>query len=95
MPVSYASALRLLRRVPVPAVRIPGVIGVDDFALRRRQSYATIIINAKTGERIEVLPGRDAATVEAWLRGHSGIEAVCRGGSATQHLLGDSGPAPG
>jgi transposase len=81
--VSYASALRLLRRVPVPAVQVPRVIGVDDFALRRRQSYATIIINAETGEQIEVLPGREAAALEAWLRGHPGIEAVCRDGSAT------------
>lgn len=38
MPVSYACALRLLRRVPLPVVRIPRVIGVDDFALRRRHS---------------------------------------------------------
>ena len=59
------------------------MIGVDDVALRRRHSYATIIINAETGERIEVLPGREAATLEAWLRGHPGIEAVCRDGSAT------------
>ncbi|WP_404818639.1 ISL3 family transposase [Streptomyces triticiradicis] len=59
------------------------MIGVDDFALRRRHSYATIIINAETGERIEVLPGREAATLEAWLRGHPGIEAVCRDGSTT------------
>ncbi|MGA5499316.1 ISL3 family transposase [Streptomyces cinereoruber] len=81
--ISYASALRLLRRVPSPVARIPRVIGVDDFALRRRHSYATIIINAETGQRIEVLPGREAATLEAWLRGHPGIEAVCRDGSAT------------
>lgn len=59
------------------------MIGVDDFALRRRQSYATIVINAETGERIEVLSGREAATLEAWLRGHPGIGAVCRDGSAT------------
>lgn len=80
MPVSHASALRLLRRMPVPTVRIPRVIGVDDFALRRRHSYATIIINAETGERIEALPGREAATLEAW---HPRTEAVYRDGSAT------------
>jgi transposase len=64
-------------------MRMPRVIGVDDFALRRRHNSATIIVNAETGERIEVLPGREAATLEAWLRGHPGIEAVCRDGSAT------------
>jgi hypothetical protein len=48
------------------------VIGVDDFALRRRHCYATIIIDAETGQRVAVLPGRDAATLESWLREHPG-----------------------
>ncbi|WUN51031.1 ISL3 family transposase [Streptomyces sp. NBC_00306] len=82
-PVSYATALRLLRRIPPPMVRVPRVIGVDDFALRRRHRYATIIIDAETGERVDVLPNREAATLEAWLRGKTGIEVVCRDGSAT------------
>lgn len=59
------------------------MIGVDGFALRRRHRYATIIINAETGERVEVLPDREAATLEAWLRGKKEIEVVCRDGSAT------------
>ncbi|WP_167752087.1 transposase [Streptomyces sp. H23] len=30
-----------------------------------------------------MLLGREAATLQAWLRGHPGNEAVCRDGSAT------------
>lgn len=82
-PLSYATALRLLRRIALPTVHSPRVIGVDDFALRRRHRYATIIIDAETGERVDVLPGREAATLEAWLRGKKGVEVVCRDGSAT------------
>ena len=83
VPLSRSTALRRLRRLPLPRLTIPRVIGVDDFALRRRQRYATIIIDAETGRRVAVLPGRDAATLESWLRAHPGVEVVCRDGSAT------------
>jgi hypothetical protein len=81
----------LLRHRPTPAAAHrpyrpcapPRVVGVDDFALRRRHRYATIIIDAETGERVDVLPDRQAAILEAWLRGKKGVEVVCRDGSAT------------
>ncbi|WP_408908440.1 transposase [Streptomyces albidoflavus] len=75
---------RTVRDVPVDGSWSgPGEDAVDDFALRRWQSYATIVINAETSERIEVLPRCEAASLGAWLRGHPGIEAACRDGSAT------------
>ncbi|MCW5953354.1 MAG: hypothetical protein KIT69_13960 [Propionibacteriaceae bacterium] len=35
-------------------------MGIDDFALGRSREYAIVLIDADTGQRIEVVPGRGA-----------------------------------
>lgn len=42
---------------------------------------ATILTDAQTGKRIDVLPGRGADALETWLRTHPGIQILCRDGS--------------
>ena len=81
VPLSRHTALRLLLRLALPEVAVPRVLGVDDFALRRGQVYATILIDAETGQRVDVLASRKADVLEAWLRGHPGVQVVCRDGS--------------
>jgi DNA-binding Xre family transcriptional regulator len=81
IPLSRHTALRILLRLPLPEVAVPRVLGVDDFALRRGQVYATILIDAQTGQRVDVLASRKADVLEGWLRSHPGVEVVCRDGS--------------
>jgi hypothetical protein len=81
VPLSRHTALRLLLRLALPEVAVPRVLGVDDFALRRGQACATILTGAETGQRAGVLASRKADVLEAWLRGHPGVQVVCRDGS--------------
>jgi transposase len=93
--VSRHTALRVLLKIPLLTLEVPRVLGIDDFALRRGLVYATILIDAETGRRVDVLEGRTADIVEDWLRAHPGAEIVCRDGSgAYGEAVRSALPAP-
>jgi transposase len=51
---------------------------VDEFAVGKGRVYGTVIADAESGEVVDLLPGREAATLQAWLRARPGAEVICR-----------------
>src|SRR5215510_9012279 len=52
------------------------VLGVDDFAFRKGQSYGTILVDQERHQVVDLLPDREAETLANWLGGHPRIEIV-------------------
>jgi hypothetical protein len=47
--------LRVLLKIPLPALAVPRVLGTGDVAPRRGSVNATVLIDAETGRRTDVV----------------------------------------
>jgi transposase len=78
MPTSPDTLLRRVANAPDEPTPPPRYVGIDDWAFRKGQRYGTLVVDLERGRVIDLLPDREAATVEKWLRQHPGVEVVSR-----------------
>jgi transposase len=73
-----STLLRQVMQLPAPPIRAVRVLGVDDFAWKKRFTYGTILVDLERRTIIDVLADRESATVAAWLQAHPEVEVVSR-----------------
>jgi hypothetical protein len=68
MAVSDDTILRTVKRVDVDPAAVPlRVVGVDDWAWKKGQTYGTILVDLERNGVVDLLPERSAESLAAWL----------------------------
>jgi transposase len=74
-PTTFLRCQRVVLSSSTPKVR---VLGVDDWAYKRGDTYGTILVDLERHQVIDLLPDRRSETVKVWLQEHPEIEVISR-----------------
>jgi transposase len=76
--VSISTITRIAHSQPLPVIKQPRVLGVDDWAFRKGVNYGTVLIDMETSRPIELLSSRESADLNTWLSKFPDVEIVTR-----------------
>lgn len=78
--ISGDSVIRLLlkRYAAQPEAVCGSVVGIDDFAFKKRDTYGTIVVDAATHKPVAILEGRDSNILKEWLKQNQHVKTITR-----------------
>ena len=83
MPTSPDTLLRRVKHYPAESASCARIVGVDDWAWKKGHRYGTILIDLERSRVLDLLPDRESATLQAWLKARPEIEVISRDRSGT------------
>ena len=79
LPISPSTILRIIKRMNLQIQKVTsGIIGVDDWAFKKGNTYGTIIVDLQENKVVDLLCDRESETLCLWLKEHPEVEVVSR-----------------
>jgi transposase len=78
LATSPDTLLRCIRAAPEPQSFPPRVLGVDDWAWKKRYRYGTILVDLERRRVMDLLQDSSSGSLAHWLERHPGVEVISR-----------------
>ncbi|QNL48139.1 ISL3 family transposase [Olivibacter sp. SDN3] len=78
IPVSDTTLLRIIDRAQLPKSNEVVALGVDDWAIRKRERYGSILVDLAANRPIGLLGDREEKTLSGWLKERHKIQVISR-----------------
>jgi transposase len=78
LQTSPDTILRRVKHRELPEAGSLAVVGVDEWAWRKRHRYGTILVDLEKHRLVDVLPKQSATGLADWLKAHLSVQVVSR-----------------
>lgn len=76
--VGRDALLGRLKSAPLSGTAEVRVLGIDDFAFKKSNTYGTIMVDLERRKVVDLLPERSTESLARWLKEHPGVEVAAR-----------------